>query len=397
MRPLSCAAACALIFPCLFTIASEAQAASSKARALDVDLYKRLAADTGNFMISAPSLKDALGIVYLGARGKTAKEMAAVLGFSADASAEASALKKDEESWKTSAGGAELAIANRLWVDSSAPLEAGFVEKVNAAWEAGVESIDFMKGWEPSRDLINAWVAKQTRDKISTLLEKGSITSETRLVIANAIYFNGKWSSSFPLQATRDRDFYVDGKDAQAVPTMFQASNFRFASFDGGEVLELPYAKSSLAMDLFLPDDNAGLAKLESRLSSGAIASWTKKLVKQHVAVTLPKFSFSSGGSLSKLLQEMGMKESFTSRADFSGATSHPSGLQVTDVIQKTWIAVDEVGTEATGATGVVGAKRNGAPGTVHFDIDHPFIFAIRDTKTGKVLFLGRVTNPKRS
>jgi serpin B len=365
------------------------------AKDLGMSLYKKLAPTPGNFMISTPSLEYALGIAYIGARGKTAKEMSAALGFDADANAAASALKSNAAAWKTSAGGAELAIANRLWIDKSYRLSADYVKTVNDAWAAGVESVDFQKKTERSRLMINEWVSSKTKNKIPTLFEPGSISPESRLVITNAIYFKGTWSSTFDKNQTRDEAFNVDGSSSQNVPMMHKTAELQAATFDGGKLLELGYAKSSLAMDIFLPDNATGLSKLESTMTSETLTSWTKRLHAQRVAVSLPRFTFSSGGSMRAPLEGMGMVEAFTDSADFSGATPAAAGLKVSDVIQKTFVEVDETGTEAAAATGVVMATRAWVASPMVFKADHPFVFAIRDTKTGTLLFLGRVTHPK--
>jgi serpin B len=360
-----------------------------------MSLYGRLAPTPGNFMISTPSLEAALGIAYLGARGKTAKEMSAALGFDADPNAAARALKNSAAAWTTSAGGAELTIANRAWIDKAYPLNADFVTTVNDAWAGGIESVDFRRKAEPSRLQINEWVSSKTKHKIPSLFDPGSLTPDSRLVITNAIYFKGTWSSTFDKNQTRDEAFNVDGTSSQNVPMMHETAELQAAAFDGGKLLELGYTKSSLAMDVFLPDDPSGLSKLESAMTSETLATWTKKLQAQRVVVSLPRFTFSSGGSMKAPLEGMGMMEAFTDRADFSGATSAPAGLKVSDVIQKTFVAVDETGTEAAAATGVVMTTRALVANPMVFKADHPFVFAIRDTKTGSILFLGRVTNPK--
>lgn len=360
-----------------------------------MDLYAKLAAKPGNLLVSEPSLEQALAIAYTGAKNKTAQEMASTLGFDADPSKVASNAKTDIEAWKTAAGSNELSIANRLWLEKSFPLIADYQKTVNAGWGAGVENVDFTHGAEASRKTINGWVSKQTKDKITELLPQGTIDGNTRLVITNAIYFKGTWQSTFDKAQTKNETFKVDGKTDTQLPLMHKSGQINAGTFDGGKVLELPYTKSTLAMDIFLPDDADGLSKLESNLSTENLTSWTSKLHNQQANVTLPKFTFSYGGSIASQLSALGMKDPFTDSADFSGITKDPGGLKITDVVQKTFIAVDETGTEAAASTGVVMATRGVAMRPFDFKADHPFVFGIRDTKTGKWLFLGRLTNPK--
>ena len=370
-------------------------AASPFPKDISVTLYSKIGGASGNFMFSTPSLTQALGIAYVGAKGDTAKEMAGTLGFDADPKKAAADTKSDLAAWKTAAGSAELAIANRLWLEKTFPLKADYTKSVNDSWGAGVENIDFVNGSEASRKTINGWVGKQTKDKIPELFAAGTFTPLTRLVITNAIYFKGNWSFPFDKSETKSDTFKVDGKTDIRVPLMHKTQEFNASTIDGGKILELPYSKSDLAMDIFLPDAADGLPTLEASMSPQAITKWTASLHSQRVVVTLPKFTFSSGGTLDATLSTLGMKTAFTDAADFSGITSAATGLQISTVVQKTFIAVDETGTEAAASTGVVMATRGMAARPFEFKADHPFAFAIRDTKTGRILFMGRVSNPK--
>lgn len=365
--------------------------------------YGALRAKDGNLFASPTSMREALGIAYLGARGTTASEMATALHLDPDR-AKATAQAKDEiAGWQSARGASQLAIANRLWADQRFKMNAPFVNDARDAYGSAVERVDFSNAPNPSRLTINDWVAKQTNDEIKDLLPAPAVTKDTRLVITNAIWFKGTWQQTFAKSATSDAAFHVDAKTNVSTPTMHQTNHFRYADVPsaGVKVLEMPYGKSDLAMDIILSDDPTGLSKVESQLGAGTFATWTSALHTQKVIVSLPKFTFTWGGSVKPQLKALGMTSAFAEdRADFTGiASAKDAGgnLYVSDVVHKAFVAVDEEGTEAAAATAVIINREVAAfePPPVRFDADHPFVFVIRDVKRGNVLFIGRVANPK--
>jgi serpin B len=367
----------------------------------DFAMYGALRGKQGNLFFSAPSMRQALGIAYLGARGTTASEMSNALHFDADRAKSAASAKDELGGWQAARGASQLAIANRLWADQGFEMNGDFVTTANGAYGSAVEPVDFSHAPNPARLTINGWVAKQTNDKIKDLLPPPSITSDTRLVITNAIWFKGTWEKTFDKKQTRDAAFHVDATTKVDVPTMHQTSVFGFASVPGAKVLEMPYGKSDLAMDVVLPDDPNGLSKIEEKLTSGTFATWTSSLAKRKVVVAFPKVTFTWGGSVKPELKALGMKTAFTpSGADFTGIAAPAAAggsLYVSDVFHKAFVAIDEEGTEAAAATAVIIARESAAiePPPVRFEADHPFVFVIRDVKRGRILFMGRVTNPK--
>lgn len=366
----------------------------------DFAMYDALKSKQGNLFFSPTSVRQALGIAYLGAKGTTATEMSKALHLDADRAKAAASAKDEIAGWQSARGGSQLSIANRLWEDKSFKMDAGYVSLVNGAYGSAVEPIDFSHAPNPSRLTINDWVAKQTNDKIKDLLSPDGVTSDTRVVITNAIWFKGTWEKTFDKKATHDAPFKLDATTTVNVPTMHQTSTFSFASVPGGKLLEMPYGKSDLAMDVILPDDPNGLSKIEETLSRGNYATWTSSMKKQKVVVSFPKVTFTWGGSLKPELGKLGMKTAFTSGADFTGIASPAAtggNLVISDVVHKAFVAIDEEGTEAAAATGVTMIREAATiePPPVRFDADHPFVFVIRDVKTSRVLFMGRVTNPK--
>lgn len=356
--------------------------------------FGALSSTKGNLVLSGVSMERALGMLELGAKGTTKEELDRVLGLPSDASAHVAEAKADTAAWKTSAGKAELAIANRVWVDKRSTLEPAFAKSAEEAYGASGQNVDFVKAAEPSRKTINTWVAKNTKDRVKDLLPEGSVDESTRLVLTNAVYFKGSWADAFPKKATAEGTFHAEGGDVKH-PFMHRKGQYRTAEVNGTQILELPYKDSELAMVILLPKAN-GLAALERSVAEGGLDAFVSPLAPAEIKVALPKFTFTWGRSVKPELTAIGLGTMFSSDADLSGLrkpTDEPP-LAVSDVFHKAFIQVDETGTEAAAATGVVVAQR-AIMDEKKFEADRPFLFAIRSTKTGRVLFLGRLAKPE--
>ena len=354
-------------------------------------MYGALKDGKGNLFFSGTSMRDALGMAYLGARGDTAREMALALALDPDAAKAADAAKKEREEWAGAAGKVQLRVANRLWSDLSLKIEPAFVATTANAYGSTLQPLAIAQQPEPSRVVINQWVEKQTNDRIKDLIPSGTLGPLTRLVVTNAVYFDGKWSHPFEKNQTYDAPFAGAG----SVPTMHETAHFGIAKADGMTMLEMPYQGSDLVMDVVLPDAQDGLGAIEGKLSPATFTTWSKALQTQRVAVSLPKVKFSWGGSVARPLQSLGMQKAFTDKADFRGIAD-TQDLHVSDVIHKAFVAIDEQGTEAAAATAVVmETKGMDLAPTTTFRADHPFVFVIRDKAHDRILFMGRVTDPK--
>ncbi len=400
---------CALVAPVVASapaaaapIAAPTAPAASANVDFDFAMYGALRAKDGNLFASPASMREALGIAALGARGTTASELVTALHLDADRTKAAAQAKAELAGWQAARGASQLSIANRLWADQGFKLRPSFAQDARDAFGAPVEPVDFLGSPNAARLTINSWVESQTNGKIKDLLEPPAVTSNTRVVITNAIWFKGTWEKTFAKSATSDAPFHVDARTNVDVPMMHQTSDFSYAAVPGTgmKVLEMPYGKSDLAMDVLLPDDPTALSKIEEKLTSGTFATWTSALAKQKVVVSFPKVKFTWGGSVAPELQKLGIRTAFVeSAADFTGIAPRNGGanLFVSDVVHKAFVAIDEEGTEAAAATGAVMATRatSAEPPPVRFDADHPFVFVIRDVKRGGVLFIGRVNNPK--
>lgn len=360
-------------------------------------LYRTISAkNTGNVFLSPASLRLALGMAFVGANGTTAEEIAKATELAPDPLKTRASAKSELAAWRALAGkDLELSVANRLWGEKSRSFEKSFLDASSDGWGSALEPVDFVKGFEPSRNKINAWVKKETGEKIAEILPRGSLDERTRLVITNAVYFKGKWSRPFAAKNTASAPWMptasIDGKHA-SVSMMHQMSSFGYAELPGLKALELPYGQGAVAMVVLLPEEKDGLAKLEARIDHAFLASIGLELAAEKVEVSMPSFELSYGGSMKPALEALGMVTAFSGRADFE-KISKGGDLHVTDVFHKTFVHVDEAGTEAVGATGVsIGTKAMIFPKT--FVADHPFLFYVHDTKTGRVLFIGRLVAP---
>jgi serpin B len=371
------------------------------------DLYGQLGRREGNLFFSPYSVTKALAMTYAGARGDTAKEMEAVLHFTLDPARQHWAFREMRR--LLNGHGSLLGAANplagkpnvqlylsaNLWGQRGYGFQRDFTNLLEECYGAGLQEVDFTAS-EQARRTINAWVQRQTHDKIKELFPQGMIDSSTRLVLASAIYFKGDWAHRFQRIDTHDDSFQVNGSRMVPVKMMTQTEAFGYFEDDQLQALQMPYKGDDLAMVVLLPRKPHGLADLERALTGEKLAAWTSQLQEQEVAVSLPKFRLSEGFSLTAALQALGLKRAFAAGADFSGMNDGREPLQISEVVHKAFADVNEEGTEAAAVTGEIvtlGAVRHKPPIPV-FRADHPFVFAIREVRTGVVLFLGRVARP---
>ena len=365
------------------------------------DLYAKLRGADGNLFFSPYSISTALAMTRAGARGDTAAEMDKTLHFTLPEDqlqpAFGALVKEVNGDPADTKRGYQLSTANALWGQKGFGFKADFLKLVNGNYGAGLNEVDFHEAAEQARGTINAWVEKETHDKIKDLLNQGDITPDTRLVLTNAIYFKGDWAGPFKKERTKNEPFHLSADKKTDAPLMHQMGEYKY--LDGGsfQALELPYSGKNLTMVVLLPKKVDGLADFEKDLTADKLTGWLGGLREQKVIVSLPKFKTTQRVSLAQTLSEMGMKNAFTSSADFSGMGGSPGDLALSDVIHKAFIDVNEEGTEAAAATAVVGVKSAAAVvdrPTPVFRADHPFVFLIRDTRSDSILFLGRLVDP---
>ena len=362
------------------------------------DLYAHVRTND-NVFVGPGSLRTALSMTALGAKGATASQMASVLRVDPDPKKIVSgAVAEQNELSAAVRNGAQLRSSNHVFAANGFPFLSSFTSDVTTGFHAAPENLDFMNAPEPARLHINHSVSGDTNAKIPELLRAGTITNDTRLVLTNAVYFKAAWDTPFEKSRTQNAAFYTlsPAGSPSTVPMMHQTERMNGAAFAGGKIVEIPYRDTNLVMDVIVPDDRAGLSALESKLDGNSFAGMVSTLSPKNVTLALPKFSFSWGGSVADPLGKMGIRQAFSDGADFSGISSREH-LKIDDVIHKTFVAVDEAGTEAAAATAVVMRTTAEAPSAPALDInaDHPFVIVIREGS--QVLFIGHVANPKTS
>ena len=355
-----------------------------------VALFEKLRAREGNLFFSPASISAALAMVYAGARGETAAEMARTLRLpEGDVHAAYSELLGGLD---RKGGDVSLSVANALWAQRGFAFREAFLKTVREGYRAEAKEADFAGASEEARRAINAWVEQKTQEKIKELFKPGVLTPATRLVLANAIYFKGKWAHPFDAKQTAVEPFLAAKERRVDARMMRQKARFRYFEDGDLQALEMPYAGDELAMTILLPRRADGIAELERSLTAARLAEWLGGLAPMEVAVSLPRFTLTSEFSLADTLSDMGMQRAFGDGADFSGM-SDAEQLALTAVVHKAWVDVNEEGTEAAAATGGVVSVTSVQQVPV-FRADHPFLFLIRDARTGYVLFAGRVANP---
>jgi len=361
--------------------------------AFAMDLYRHLAGNQqGNLFLSPASVSAALAMTRGGARGATATEMDDTLHFGlgqdrlhpAYAALDAS-LNSDDDPW-------ELAIANRLWGQQGLAFEQPFLDITRNHYGAELASVDFAGATEPTRLEINDWVSDNTAERIPELLKPGVIDASTALVLTNAIYFLGTWDKPFDPEATTDQPFTTAAGEQVQVPLMYQETAVRWTETEDLALLAMPYSGDRLEMVIALPAAHDGLPALEASLTPEVLTDWDTHMRPAKVKVWLPRFELNAEFELSKALGDLGMPTAFGGGADFSGMTT-ATGLFISAVVHQAFVDVNEKGTEAAAATAVV-MTRSARPKVTQFRADHPFLFLIRDTQTGAVLFMGRMVSP---
>jgi serpin B len=288
--------------------------------------------------------------------------------------------------------GFRLHVVNAIWGQQGFSFLPDYLDLLAQNYGAGLRLLDFVKAAESSRQTINNWVSQQTEEKINNLLPPGSINEMTRLVLTNAIYFNAAWLSQFKPESTIDGQFHLlNGSDVPA-KMMNQTELLGYVNGGNYQAVELPYDGDELSMIILLPQADH-FKDFEAALNNQVVSDIIGSIKYQQVAISMPKFKFESEFSLKDTLSAMGMPVAFTGDADFSGMDGR-TDLEISDVIHKAYVSVDEAGTEAAAASGVIMRLVAVPAQPVQVTIDHPFIFLIRDLKTGAILFVGRVTNP---
>lgn len=370
------------------------------------DLFHELtAANAGkNVFISGHSVSLALAMAYAGAKGNTADQMAAVLGFAGDQAATHEAFnaldleldKRGSEELAPDEDGDpfELSVVNQAWGRVGFEFLDTYLDVLALNYGAGLRLLDFTNDPDGSRVTINDWVEDETHERIVDLLPEGSISPATALVLTNVIYFKASWLKKFDKSETVDAQFTKTDGTKVDVKMMKKYDEARHGVGDGYEYLEVPYVGENVAMALILPDADR-FDEIEAELDGMSFGAMVAGAVASSGTLRLPRFTFGFDSALNNSLKALGMTDAFSGGiADFSGIDGLPGNLFISLVQHKSFVAVDEDGTEAAAATAVVMDESSGPVDTYDMTFDRPFLFAIIDRPTGAVLFLGRVLDP---
>lgn len=359
-----------------------------------LDVYSELKGDEGNLFLSPYSISTALAMTHEGARGQTAEEIARVFHFPTDDPGRRAAFAALHNRLNEAAADYTLRVANALWAQKDYRFLEAYLNVLQSYYAAKATNVDFSGATETARQTINTWVEERTERKIKDLFPQGTIDSDTRLALTNAIYFKGQWVTQFDKRQTKNEAFHVSPDRSVNVPMMRltgEGVEFKYIQDEDVQVLEMPYKGAKVSMLVLLPR-SGGLAAFENGLTPEKLEGWRAGLRRQRVDAFLPKFTFETKYFMNKVLQKMGMPTAFSGGADFSGMTG-TRDLAIQHVIHQAFVDVNEEGTEAAAATGV-SVGRTSVPQVAVFRADRPFLFAIQDTERGNLLFLGRVVNP---
>ena len=347
-----------------------------------------------NIMISPLSVSLALAMAYNGAEGDTREQMEAMLhklGLTPD---------DINHSYKTLVAALKshdakvtLDIANGIFYHQNFDVKNDFLNTNETYYGAEVKALDFTNG-KNTLSTINGWVKNKTRDKIESILDV--ISPYDVMVLVNAVYFNGEWTYRFDKNNTTDRVFFYEDKSSQNIPTMMIKERFNHYRHDQFEMLELPYGGGKYSMLVFLPNEGSTINQTIKLLTSENINTWAGQMQSWEKKVFLPKFEFKYDNALSDELQAMGMTDAFLgSKANFRGITEAEQ-IYISEVMHKSYIKVDERGTEAAAVTGIVFENTSLNPDEI-FAVDRPFVFAIKEKDTNAILFIGKVLDPKQN
>jgi serpin B len=346
--------------------------------------------DNANVMISPTSVSIALGMAYNGAESSTREAFEEVLNYKGLTREEVNEITKELiHVLVTNVQGNLLEIANSMWYDEEFPVEPEFINLNSHYFDAEVRELDFRSA--DAVKTINDWVSDKTHGKIDEIID--SIDPAVMMILINAIYFNCVWETEFDPDNTYPADFYnEDGSVYGKVDMMQLESSFRVSNQQSFRAIELPYKNGKFSMFLFLPSEESSVNQLVQELDGATWGNWMASFQEQEdFTIYMPRFEFEFDRSLGEDLKAMGLDIAFSDQADFSGISPIP--LYIADVIHKTYIKVNEEGTEAAAVTAVVMEVTSIQPMS-ELRIDRPFLFAISENSSKSILFMGKVAEP---
>ena len=346
-----------------------------------------------NIFISPLSISLALSMTYNGARGETQNAMAKTLEAQGIAINEVNHFNRMlQESLLSSDKGTEISIANSLWANKDISLKQSFIDYIKIFYQAKLSNLNFID--RNAATIINDWVKQQTKGKISKIIEETN--SNTTIILVNTIYFKSGWRKPFNKSNTKPKPFTLDIGTKIQHPAMSQTEFYPYLDTPEFQAIKLPYRSTRYSMDIFLPKSTSNLTRFQKQLTAKNWQVWSDKFEKREVFIQLPSFKIEYGIDLINTLQNMGMQIAFRSDADFSNLSAERAFIN--EVKHKTFVDVNEQGTEAAAVTSVGMTRGLNSPDSENAQmiIDRPFFFAISDQHTGTILFMGAIKNPSK-
>src|SRR6056297_632572 len=377
-----------------------------------LELYQQLKNEGENILISPFSVFNAFAMLYPGSDGQTRDVISQTLHFEQNIQEFLDDMMQLQSSFEPIREYEKpaLNIANSLWAQQGYPILDAYFDMLQEYFQSEIHSVDFSESVKTAKE-INQWVSEKTNNKIKEIISPDIIDQLTTLILCNAIHFKGAWMNPFSEETTKSESFFVRPTEEIQVDMMSHQKKYRYQEYDGFKMLEMPYSKvynekrepvskADYSMIIFLPDKESSLEQLENQLNYYLMKSYISTLMRSEsvqVAVKFPKFRVENTFNLNEPLMAMGMENPFTSLADFSKITGNKD-LFISDVIHKTYIDVDEKGTEAAAVTAII-MPRGAVPAPVEevkqFHADRPFMYLIRENSSGSIVFIGKVTNPE--
>lgn len=346
-----------------------------------------------NVFVSPTSIAIALSMTYNGASGETQQAMANALelqGMSLDNINQANNTLK--ASLENADPAVQMSIANSLWARQGISFNPEFIKQNQQFYGAKVTELDFAK--PDSSNIINNWVKENTRGKIDNIV--GQLKPDDVLFLINAIYFKGDWTKKFDKSQTTERPFNLSNGSQKQHPMMSQSGKYRYYENETFQAVSLPYGKGRMSLYVFLPSKTTNLNTFQQQLKSENWQQWMNQFRMRQGSVELPRFKFDYDIKLNNALKALGMETAFSNQANFSNMTS--ASVAINQVKHKTFVEVNEEGTEAAAATSVgmvLTSARMPAEEPFQMVVDRPFFCAIRDNQTGTILFMGSIKEPK--
>ncbi|MBA2727119.1 MAG: serpin family protein [Parachlamydiaceae bacterium] len=371
---------------------------------LGFQIFQEIKNGEENLVFSPYSLSIGLGMVYAGADGSTQSQMARVLRFPLRGDSIGPSFNlltktvtKDPRKLNDDLS---LSIANSLWIQHGHPILPLFSKSIANDFRGQLKNVDFTSHAEEARIEINTWIKERTQGKIPQLFDRGEIPNITRMLLISTIYMRGKWLKPFNEDFTRQTPFYPHESKSMTVPMMTVTGTFSYLKGSDFSIVELPYdSRNSEGLDVsmyvILPKDIFGLSMFEKKINEQNLQSWISKMAPTQLIISMPKFKIVSAFSFDGILAKMGMVAPFSDNADFSKINGLQD-LKISKIVQKSYIMVNEKGTEAAAAAGIIAVSKSAVIGSSEiFLVDHPFMFFILDKTSGGILFMGKVTQPQ--